>query len=325
MKKLKRIALSLINILPFFIKKRLFNIYDFFHYPSLRKRRVSFGSLNNDRIFYVIRPYENSNEGLMSLLLNVCRHIFYCEKKNYIPVVDFKNYKTQYSHNGNNVWEDYFEPISPYSLEEVYSSKNVILCGLSPTRENLFEPSNRFTEKEVEIARRIISKYVRPNKQVLNLVEKEQKLFNFEKTLGLYLRGTDYLATKPKGHYKQPTPEQTFDRVDEVLTLKDLNCIFLVTEDKTIFESVQKKYKGTIRTTTFDSFIDNYDGKSLLCDFNKNNSDPDSIYKNGLYYLTKILLLSRCSYIIGGNTCGSWASIIFSNTKNWYFYNLGKY
>ena len=195
MKFNKRKIVKILYKLPFEMRKTIYNIYDYYWYPELREKRVSFGEKNKNKTFYVIRPYTDSNEGLMSLLLNVCRHIIYAEKKGYIPVVDFKNYKTQYKdERETNIWEDYFEPISDYSLDEVYDSKKVILCGLKPTREKIFEPEVRFDREQIEIARRIVKSYIRINERVREKVIEEECNIDTRNSIGVYLRGTDYFT-----------------------------------------------------------------------------------------------------------------------------------
>ena len=49
------------------------------------------------------------------------------------PVIDMQNYITLYNckikiNNSYNVWDYYFKPVSKYKLEDVYKSKNVIIC-----------------------------------------------------------------------------------------------------------------------------------------------------------------------------------------------------
>ena len=94
--------------------------YDFF----------SFGNNNSSKIFYVIR--RSPGAGLFSNLIFVINHLVIAEKHNFIPVIDMQNYPTIYNENKiikhtKNSWLYYFEPVSKYSLREVYRSKNVIL------------------------------------------------------------------------------------------------------------------------------------------------------------------------------------------------------
>ena len=99
-------------------------------YPEEMEKKITCGSENSDLIFYVIRPRTDCTEGLLSLLWNVIKNIDYARENDYIPIVDFKNYKTQYWESDSNVWEKFFTQPTSYKLEDVYQSKNVILSGL---------------------------------------------------------------------------------------------------------------------------------------------------------------------------------------------------
>lgn len=323
MRKLKSIILRL----PFPILKVLYHIYDCFAYPELKETYKTYGSKNSNITFYVIRPITNSNEGLMSLLLNVCRHIIYAEKNNYVPVVDFKNYKTQYSDGSQrNIWEDYFEQISNYSLEEVYESKNVILSGLSPIREETFEPQVRFSDEQIALARSIISKYIHLKPHVIEIVDREYERISAVGLIGLYLRGTDYVGTKPIGHFVQPTFDDVKYDIDDILLNTQTHKVFLVTEDNNIYSEVRNYYNDKLEIVSFDSFISEYNGNELLYKSNSINEIAKNKYERGLYYLVKIIVLSKCNYLYGGNTCGSWAAVAFSQDSLVpKIYNLGIY
>lgn len=125
-KKMKKI----LYLFPVKWINKFYLFYNRIFYPELVERKMSFGEKNEDKIFYVIRPRKNSVEGLMALLFYVIQQIGYAEKNNYIPVVDFKNYKTQYNIADENAWECFFEQISNYSLEEVYKVRTWFCLGL---------------------------------------------------------------------------------------------------------------------------------------------------------------------------------------------------
>lgn len=69
---------------------------------------------------------------------------------------------------------------------------------------------------------------------VTEVLDKMQ--IQLDKTLGLYLRGTDYIALKPSGHPIQPTVEQAIDVVNEYIAKYDIEKVFLVTEDAKIYK-----------------------------------------------------------------------------------------
>ena len=106
----------IVNLDNKFQKRRIFNVIG--------------GNLNPDKIFYVIQRYPGY--GIFSNLTFVINHMKIALDMGFIPIVDMQNYSTIYNENKKiyntfNSWEYYYEQLSPYSLEDVYNSKNIIL------------------------------------------------------------------------------------------------------------------------------------------------------------------------------------------------------
>ena len=103
--------------------------------PELKNLSLNFktfGNLNENKIFYVIK--RSPGTGLFSNVTFVLNHLKICEKNNFIPIIDMENFKTIYNELGKikntyNSWEYYFQKISDYSLNDVYKSKNVIITN----------------------------------------------------------------------------------------------------------------------------------------------------------------------------------------------------
>ena len=55
----------------------------------------------------------------------------------------------------------------------------------------------------------------------------------------MFLRGTDYVSLRPKGHHVQPTVEQLCDKIDDFLKLHVIKKIYVVTEDYEIYLQIQ--------------------------------------------------------------------------------------
>ena len=129
----------------------------------LPNRVYSFGKKNRKKFFYVIKRKFNAN-GMFSNLRFVIDHIIYAKKKNYIPIVDMKNFPTVYNekkkiNNKSNSWNYYFKSINFYNLKEIYKSKNVIF-------------SSNITLRKFEIdqdlySQKIFNKYIKINEKIL--------------------------------------------------------------------------------------------------------------------------------------------------------------
>lgn len=315
------------------------NIYNFYklyyklRYPKEMGRKCSFGEKNRDKVFYVIRPRTDGTEGLMSLFINVVKNLYYARDKGYIPFVDFENYYTQYQDtvDGNsNAWEFFFTQPSKYRIKEVYESKNVILSGLEiQWYETPLSSKGSYNNDSLFDVHNFLFEQIDFSEKVKNLTKREIDNLKLDcsKTLGLYLRGTDYTSLKPSGHPVQPTVEQAEQVVDEFIEKYSLNKIFLVTEDGQIYNKIKEKYGDMCVITTYDSFVENYDGKKLLSHDKCINELDSSPYKRGLNYLIKLIILSQCAYFVGGDTMGSRATLIFAGDsyKDKYMFNLGLY
>lgn len=292
----------------------------------LQKKRT-YGKKNPDRTVYVVKPdYQDGVEGLLSLVYRQLIYIQHAEQKKYIPYVDWKNFKTQYYDGEHNAWNDFFEQPSAITEQEVYESKSVILSGwtfFDVNKDGVFEASVFKNEKLKQESSQIFQKYLKFNQEVLQKVEEEAKKIAVEECIGVYLRGTDYVKLQPSGEYVQPTAKQMMEQVKVFLKKYDAP-IFLVTEDGSIADQIKEAFPDRVRTVSFDSYVRGYDGKDVLSKSNVLNSDKK---KRGQDYLTKMILLAKCRYLITSITQGSKFSYLLNNGKyeDEYVFDLGLY
>lgn len=291
------------------------------------QKRKSFGEYNENKIIYLIKPdYQDGVEGLLSLIHKQVIYIDYAKQKGYIPYVDWKNYMTQYYNGKDNVWEYFFMQPSEITEEEVYSCKNVYLSGWTFNNINplgLFE-KDIFFDKEIEKkSYDLLFNNLRFSNEVLKVVETEAQNIDIDKCIGVYVRGTDYVRLKPSGEYIQPNVRQVEEQIIKFVN-KYNAPIFLVTEDGEIYDSLVIKFGKSIRTVSYDSFIYNYDGKDVL---SKSNVLEANKKLRGQRYLVKMILLSKCKYLISSITQGSKFSYALNGGKyiDEYIFNLGLY
>lgn len=291
------------------------------------QKKKSFGEYNENKIIYLIKPdYQDGVEGLLSLIHKQVIYIDYAKQKGYIPYVDWKNYMTQYYNGIDNVWEYFFVQPSEITEEEVYSCKNVYLSGWTFNNINplgLFE-KDIFFDKEIEKkSYDLLFNNLRFSNEVLKAVETEAQNIDIDKCIGVYVRGTDYVRLKPSGEYIQPNVRQVEEQIIKFVN-KYNAPIFLVTEDGEIYDSLVIKFGKSIRTVSYDSFIYNYDGKDVL---SKSNVLEVNKKLRGQRYFVKMILLSKCKYLISSITQGSKFSYALNGGKyiDEYIFNLGLY
>ena len=109
-------------------------------FSHLNLEYKNYGNKNPTKFFYIIR--RTPGAGFFSNLNFVIHNLWICDQLKMIPVIDMVNYKTIYNCrvkiNGSlNVWDYYFKPVSKFSLKEVYSSQNVILCDNRTSKKGL--------------------------------------------------------------------------------------------------------------------------------------------------------------------------------------------
>lgn len=310
-------------------------IFDFFRYlytcifkRSRLEQKKKYGNKNKNDVIYLIRPTsEDSVQGLLSLFSQTMEKIAYAEEHDYIPYVDFKNYRTQYYNGKDNIWEQLFSQTCDLTENEVYNSKHVILSGISfhDQYKTKFIAQDVFFSKEITTKlNQLINKYVRFNDKISEMVEKEVESLDIQNCIGVYVRGTDYVKLKPPGEYVQPTVQEIIPIIEKFKEKYKEEKIFLVTEDYDIYTEFKKKYGKNIRIVSYDSFIKNYDGKDYISKSNVLNGTP---YDNAINYLVKMIVLSKCRYIITSITMGSMFTYAlgYNNFEDEYIFDLGVY
>lgn len=96
------------------------------------EKQICCGTLNPEKIFYVIRRKDNY-VGLFSYFTTVLGHLNRAIEMGYEPIIDMQFYDNIYLSKElkelyrKNAWCIFFKQVSSKSLTEVYHSKNVVL------------------------------------------------------------------------------------------------------------------------------------------------------------------------------------------------------
>lgn len=318
-----------------FLKRKLFRHKKLFQALSAlygtmkdfnsREHKISGGKLNQDKTIFVIRPRTDKVEGLMSLFLYVLQRIAYAQKKGYLFYIDMKNYETQYVLDGVNSWELFFEQPMTLSEEEVYESKNVILCSTCNIYDDTgFNEKIFFRKEDLDFSKVFIQKYIRLSETMEKMLSQELERLHIYDAIGIYMRGTDYTKLKPAGHYVQPSKEMVKEKVDEFIEKYQEKNLFLVTEDIENYEYMKACYKEQVHVVSNEHFISGYKGDDFL---SKTDCLGKDNVQRGYEYLVKMLLLSKCKYLITSITMGSEAAYLLNQGeyKDVYVFDLGLY
>ncbi len=260
-----------------------------------------YGKKNPDVTFYVIR--NNTVEaGWGSILNYICLHLKYAVDNDYAPVVDMMNYHNAYEEPGDykhiNVWERYFEQLSPYSLEEVYNSRKVILCGSALANRGYI--GNPATD-EFKLYHELFTRYIKLKPSIYEMVENEkQRIRNHdERMLGIICRGTDYTYLKPLYHSIPYSAEETLAYILD--NYSEYKSYYLATEDSAIYEFFVNRLGQKLYTTEQDRF-NPLEVNCYLSEFTK--KEKIDVRKKSIDYLKVLYSLSSCESIMGIQ-CGS--------------------
>lgn len=289
--------------------------------------KASFGKLNPDRLFYVIRcPQENM--GLFALINYVVYHISIAEKYGAEPVVDWKYYPNKYITSDTtigkvNEWECYFKNCTDVLLDDVYKSKNVIMSSGKSDTSSKKEITDDLLLKK---SRELYKKYIILNDACKEKVDKEVKRLNIDKVryLGVKCRGTDFSNASPKYHAICPTVKQVVDVIDEKeKKWGKFEKIYVATEDSNILEQMIEIYGERVCFTKSNRFSNT--GDRWLGDIYELNQDRDK-REDMEDYLITTYILSKCDSLIApvvGGTLG--ALRISEGYNNKYIFELGQH
>lgn len=267
-----------------------------------------FGKKNSNKIFYVIKRTPGS--GFFSNFVYVLNQLNICEKLNFIPIIDMKNFKTIYNEKDSflngNAWNYYFKNINNYNLNEVYQSQNVILSGDIIKKNNYYNFQEIVNDKNLKKKfKKISKKYIKFNKNISSEYIKFIKVFKNQKVLGLHLRGTTY-KNAPKHPY--PIPIKLAKKIVNNLIYKfNYSKIFLITEEKKYLEEFKESFGKKV--IYFNSY------RSYRNDAFKLYPRKNHRFKLGKEILIETLVMSRCDGIISNFTNVSAASAFFSEKK----------
>ena len=296
--------------------------------------------MSTQRPILLIKP-SLKHAGFAASLLTVLNYARYCERENLTPVVhidascDSRFLDPEY---GDNVWEQYFEPVGPYSSADVQRMLDDATTGqrapkfcyvdaalalriktdpdsiftwtYGPWRTRLLnDPEGWFMEQRRK-GRETICKYVRVKPHILEKVDRFFDRHMKERpVLGVHMRGTDLRYAPPV------SPAEYFEPIEHYLANHPGTRIFLATDQVQYLELMRKRY-GNI--------LHHYDclrSSTSTAPFNGKQGSP---YRRGEDVLIDILLLSKCAFLIRGASNIPEMAMYFSKNLESTDLSLGK-
>lgn len=298
--------------------------------PNLREHYIRQEG-GDSPTFYIMRRNPMDMAGLFAYYVFFAGQIRNALSKGYIPVVDMQNYPNIYLEPNlvgkENAWEYYFRQPVGVTLEEAYNGKNVLLASAiwrdgeeRPGNGNAFFDNVNGVLTEWRMLVKLGLLQVQP-KLYEEIISLRNKMFApNDRVLGVHLRGTDYVARRPQGHYIQPPIEYAITKVIEKLNEWHCNKIFLTTEDVTIAATFKRIF-GDICATIEKGYV-KYDEKRWVTEC---LSSDENYRQRGIDYVTETVILSTCNCLVAGKCGATVGALMMGNFENTYTFNFGKY
>lgn len=299
-------------------------VYKTFNEFRWREKRIRKGSANPHICFYVIRRHAN-RAGLFSFVSTNLASIKYALDHGYTPVIDMQNSPnpmlTADEIGKVNAWELFFEQPAGFSLNDIHSSKNIVLSSIHPLA-NYPDYASLSDTAELNMWSSLMKKYIKLRPEIEADVNSYiASTFGAKRILGVLCRGTDYIALRPKDHPIQPDIDLIIEDSKKLIQERDLQLIYLATEDTDIWTRFNDEFPGKIMSfqnhhfSTKDNENINDIANTLLSPYERNRE-----------YLTSIAILSRCNVLLAGATSGSIGALLMSNGYEYaHIYQLGTY
>ncbi len=280
--------------------------------------------------------------GLFAAMQAYIRWMAFADKKGYIPLVDMKYVPNMYLNPDEvgrvNAWEYYFKQTGGgMTLEEAYARKDKLIVNrldLPPFSsaedralfKEVYSMSAGVTDKvNRDYWRKLWKKNISFNEETEKYINDwwTEHVKDGEKVLGVMLRGSDYVALKPRDHAVQPSFEQMKEKTDEFLASHKCDKIFFATEDKTYLENFIRTY-GSKVIYIESPRIEVNEGELASDAFERLGVDKR---RNGLQYAASISMLSKCDYLITSRTSATWFVFYMRETdfEYEYVFDLGYY
>lgn len=312
------------------------------YYVQTKEQKKSYGPLNPDTTYYVIRSirdespfYTGPIHNLLANYFYVLSHLKYAECQGWTPIVDQLNYPVYNSvpekYNGAaNAWEYFWKQPCDIPLEEIYRSKRVVLSKQSWFGQwDMGYDVKNYENPNLISQLHLISKQVPLREDILaHINQVRSEVFgNADKILGVCVRYVGHSRTcyfQGAGHPIQPDIDSLIEDVIEICKQRGFEFVFLASEEESSIEKFLRNFGNNLLYLPRLRYKPNKI-------YNKKNPnkmyEPYQINKTCLEYLTEMELLSKCDGLVGSITSGFRYAVIKNNNQYNYIkiYDCGRF
>ena len=142
-------------------------------------------------------------------------------------------------------------------------------------------------------------------------------VFSGRKTLGVLIRGSDYIATGLSGSRKMATVEQMVPGIRKWMKDYGYEKIFLATEDADILAQMRKEFgKSMAALSQYRISVSDLKDGQIIADYEKEHADgnyAEKLEDTTVNYFYALYLLSRCDAFMCSGQCNGWDTVISLN------------
>ena len=197
------------------------------------------GSKNSDKVILLIDMEFDKGCGLAYIVRAVCTFACMAHERGWIPVVKLTGSNMYIDSPSDNMWEQYFLPLSDVSVEDALESQNVIslknnhlsykVIHINPYFREIWE----FPQKHPQL------EFNNDVKEYFNTYMPQEIREKKHTVLGVLIRGTDAsVAAKAREEIDFIVSE-----CQEIMEDNGFERVFLATEDAVYFEAFKKAFQ----------------------------------------------------------------------------------
>lgn len=290
-------------------------------------KRIQQKKLNYNNIFVIVREDTCKICGLMAYYKHYLASVSTYIREGYIPIIDLKSFPNilngyKVDSMNKNPWEIFFNQPFGYELDNVLKNGKFIRYAKCNFRRKIIPYYIFLNETLINYWHIIATNYIpikkeiyRESLKIMNILFKRS-----DNILGILIRGTDYLAKKPKKHPITPDSNIVIDDVKMMDKINNYDYYFIATEDDIIRNKFIDEFGKKLKFIKQKKM--KYRKKYYLSYYKSFRGNIENIK----IYLLNIIILSKCLDIIASRTSGSIIAFIFSNGfRNSKIYFLGEY
>ena len=141
-------------------------------------------------------------------------------------------------------------------------------------------------------------------------------VLNGRRTLGLLIRGTDYINMFKSGNRMMSSPEEMSPMIDEWMETYGYERVFLATEDEDVLEWMRDRYGEKLLAVSQERHrVEELEGTMLLADLDKikDKNSHEIMEDNLVNYFYALYMLSQCQGFICSGYCNGYDLVLNFN------------